>query len=81
MTTTIQKWGNSQGIRIPKIILDTVKWNENEEINLLVEDDKIIIEKVKDEKRKNIKELFKDFEGEYESIEMDWGDPKGEEIW
>lgn len=81
MTTTIQKWGNSQGIRIPKIILDTVKWNENEEINLLVEDDKIIIEKVKDEKKKNIKELFKDFEGEYESIEMDWGDPKGEEIW
>ena len=24
MTTTIQKWGNSQGIRIPKILLDTV---------------------------------------------------------
>ena len=28
MTTTIQKWENSQGIRIPKTILDTVKWTE-----------------------------------------------------
>ena len=81
MTTTIQKWGNSQGIRIPKILLDTVNWKENEEIVILVEDDKIIIEKAENAKRKNIKELFEGFEGKYEPIEMDWGSPKGEEIW
>ena len=57
MTTTIQKWGNSQGIRIPKTILDTVKWTENEKIILVVENEKIIMEKAK-KKRKNIKELF-----------------------
>ena len=54
MTTTIQKWGNSQGIRIPKTILDTVKWTENEKIILVVENEKIIMEKAK-KKRKNIK--------------------------
>ena len=32
MTTTIQKWGNSQGIRIPKILLDSVQWTENEQM-------------------------------------------------
>ena len=32
MKTTIQKWGNSQGVRIPKAILDTVEWKENEKI-------------------------------------------------
>ena len=69
MTTTIQKWGNSQGIRIPKILLDTVEWGENEQIIILVDN------------RKNIKELFEDFEGKYEPIEMDWGEPVGEEIW
>ena len=37
MTTTIQKWGNSQGIRIPKILLDTVEWGENEQIIILVD--------------------------------------------
>ena len=81
MTTTIQKWGNSQGIRIAKILLDTVNWKENEKIVILVEDDKIIIEKAENAKRKNIKELFEGFEGKYEPIEMDWGSPKGEEIW
>ena len=32
MTTTIQKWGNSQGIRIPTSILDSVGWTKNEQI-------------------------------------------------
>ena len=80
MTTTIQKWGNSQGIRIPKTILDAVKWTENEKIILVVENEKIIMEKAK-KKRKNIKELFADYEGEYEPIEIEWGEAKGEEIW
>ena len=80
MTTTIQKWGNSQGIRIPKTILDTVKWTENEKIILVVENEKIIMEKAK-KKGKNIKELFADYEGEYEPIEIEWGEAKGEEIW
>ena len=78
--TTIQKWGNSQGIRIPKIILDMVNWSGNEKIELEVDDGKIIIEKAK-EKRKNIKELFENYEGEYEPIDIDWGEPEGEEIW
>lgn len=81
MTTTIQKWGNSHGVRIPKILLDTVNWNENEQIVILVEDNKIIMEKAKKQKRKNIKELFADFKGEYEPIEVDWGNPEGKEIW
>ena len=60
MTTTIQKWGNSQGIRIPKIILDTVNWSEGEQIMIVVDNGKLIIEKAKN-KRKNIKELFADY--------------------
>lgn len=79
MTTTIQKWGNSQGIRIPKVILDTVKWNENEEIIILVENEKLIIEKANN--RKNIKELFKDYKGKYEPVDIDWGETVGDEIW
>ena len=37
MTVTIQKWGNSQGIRIPKYILDELTWSENETVDLTVE--------------------------------------------
>lgn len=81
MTTTIQKWGNSQGVRIPKAILDTVNWAEDEQIVILVQDNKLVIEKAKEKKRKNIKELFANYNEEYEPIEIDWGEPKGEEIW
>ena len=80
-TTTIQKWGNSQGVRIPKIILDIVNWSENEQIAINVEDGKLIMEKIKEPKRKNIKELFKNYKGDYEPIEIDWGETKGEGIW
>ncbi len=80
MTTTIQKWGNSQGVRIPKTILDTVNWSENEQILIVVDNGKLIMEKAKG-KRKNIKELFADYKGEYEQAEIDWGNSEGKEIW
>ena len=57
MTTSIQKWGNSQGVRIPKMLLDAVKWSENEEVTITVYDGKLIIEKAKKE-RESIMELF-----------------------
>ena len=81
MTTTIQKWGNSQGVRIPKILLDSINWSENEEVSINIEEDKLVIEKAKTQNRKNIKELFESYKGDYEPIEIDWGEPKGEEIW
>ena len=30
---------------------------------------------------KSIEELFKDYNGNYETSEIDWGEPKGNEIW
>lgn len=79
MTTSIQKWGNSQGVRIPKFLLEAVQWRENERLVMSAEKDKIII--MKAEKRKNIKELFADYQEDYKSVEIDWGEPAGEEVW
>ena len=41
-------------------------------------DDKVI---EKETKRKNIKELFADYEGEHTPTEIDWGEPVGNEVW
>ena len=79
MTTTIQKWGNSQGIRLPKIILDTVHWNDNEELTLIVKDNEVVIRKANE--RKSLKDLFEGFDGEYVHEEIDWGEPVGKEVW
>ena len=78
-TTTIQKWGNSHGIRIPKFLLDTMKWQDNEELVLCTDNNRIIIEKA--QPRKNIIALFADFDGGYTPSDVDWGAPEGEEIW
>lgn len=79
MVTSIQKWGNSQGIRIPKAMLDSLKWSPNTEITLTAEEDKIIIRK--SNSRKTIKELFEGYDGNYEPTQIDWGEPVGNEIW
>lgn len=80
MTTSIQKWGNSQGVRIPKMLLDAVKWSENEKVTITVYDGKLIIEKAKKEKE-SIMELFENYEEEYTPEEVDWGKPDGKEVW
>ena len=79
MTTKLQKWGNSQGIRIPKVILNEVKWDKNENIIIRVDNGKLIIEKAN--KKRNIKEIFEGYEEDYIPEEIDWGKKEGNEIW
>lgn len=79
MTTTIRKWGNSQGIRIPRFLLDTLDWAENEKIVIQTDDGRLILTKAKG--RKNIEELFEGFHSSYEPCEIDWGTPEGNELW
>lgn len=83
MITTIVKWGNSQGIRLPKVLLENVNMAENDVVEVLSENDTIIIKKSKKEPKKyqSIQELFAEYNGEYQPIEMNWGEPQGEEIW
>lgn len=79
MTTTIQKWGNSQGVRIPKFILEQLNLNADSDVSITVEDDSIIIRKAK--KHVTLAERFADYTGETSCGEYDWGEPKGEEVW
>ena len=80
MMTSIQKWGNSQGLRIPKILLESLKWAENEQIEMILGDGEITLRPVK-AKRRSIQELFADYQGDYQPSEIDWGEPEGDEVW
>lgn len=81
MTTTIQKWGNSQGIRLPKHLLDSLKWTDNEKIVIKAQDNRIVIEQAEQNKRPTIAELFEGYNGNYTPEEIDWGEPAGREVW
>lgn len=80
------KWGNSQGIRIPRALSDMLDIHINDKVEISVHDQAICIKKVT--KYKNLRERLEAFyEKPLESIfvedceELDWGDPEGKEIW
>lgn len=77
----ISKWGNGQGIRIPKNVLELLKWKKDDELEMIIEKGNLKIQKVEKEKRKTIKELFANYDESYEKQEIDWGEPQGKEIW
>lgn len=81
MEAIIQRWGNSQGIRIPKVILDDADLKPNESVELTVEKNCIIIKKSTKKRHITLAERLKDFNGEFEFKEADWGKSEGNEIW
>jgi antitoxin MazE len=89
MTTTITKWGNSKGIRLPKAILESLGLKENDTVELSVIDNVIMIKKPYKHKalKQRVEEFYgKDFEtaleeNPYEFDEIPWSGPVGDEAW
>ncbi len=81
MQATIQKWGNSQGIRIPKAFLDALGMRENDLVELSRVDNDIVIRKIPQNKGLSLDDIFKDYDGESKAEEFDWGSPFGKEAW
>lgn len=81
MRATIQKWGNSQGIRIPKAFLEALGMRENDLVELSRVDNNILISKVKKEQELTLEDIFQDYDGAYKAEKFDWGSPSGKEVW
>jgi len=82
MQTSIVKWGNSQGIRLPKMLLNSVNLSDNDTVEVIVENNMLIIKKSEDKKtHKTIQERFENFNGDYTFEEWDTGEPVGGEVF
>ena len=88
MYATIQKWGNSLGLRIPKPLLDALGIHENDRVELLSDHDSITIRKVSAPAHKTLEERLTAFYGKpieeiptVENEEVDWGHGEGAEAW
>ena len=81
--TTIQKWGNSQGVRLPKAVLDVLSLRENDAVEMVAENNEIIIRKATHKRRakKSLEERFAGYTGDYQCEECDTGKPVGIEVW
>lgn len=81
MRTTIRKIGNSSGIIINKVMLDALRIEEKDELELSIQEGKIIISKAK-EPRKNWKEQFLNAgSANDESLEMDFQNEFDDKEW
>ncbi|MDE7424886.1 MAG: AbrB/MazE/SpoVT family DNA-binding domain-containing protein [Lachnospiraceae bacterium] len=81
MQTTIQKWRNSQMIRISKAFLETACMAENNSVELERMNDSIIIKKVEHFSKVTLEGIFAGYEGDYKTENFDWGKPVGKEEW
>ena len=81
MTSTIKRWGNSAAVRIPRHVLDKANLKEGTDVEIILEKEgEITLRAIR--KRKSIQELFADYdEVFYQTEEIDWGKPQGEEVW
>lgn len=80
MEIRIQKWGNSDGIRIPSSILKSLNIKTNDILNIEQEDDKIIIS-VPKKKKISLEDRFKKYHGKNLAKEFSWDENVGREIW
>ena len=81
MTTThIRKWGNSLGIRLPQSLLAQLNLQENGEVEISVEDGRLLVLPVK-KPAQTLDELLARITPENRHGEVAFGKPAGKEEW
>ena len=82
MVTKIQKWGNSQGLRLGKQVLEDARIAVGDSVDVAARDGVIVIAPVKRIRGKlSLRDLVSRIPKDYKTREIDWGRPRGREVW
>jgi antitoxin MazE len=76
MVVTLQKWGNSIGVRLPRPMLEQVGLQEGSQVEVLAEGDHLVIRR----KRLKLADLLAQCKPENRPDPIDFGPPAGREI-
>ena len=80
MQVQVKPWGNSQGIRISRELLQEANVGINDILDVKVSNGKITL--VKSFRHKSLEERAAEFGGKLNlDGEYDWGKPMGREVW
>ncbi|MDY4694428.1 MAG: AbrB/MazE/SpoVT family DNA-binding domain-containing protein [Blautia sp.] len=80
MVAQVKSWGNSQGIRLSKELLESVGIRLNDVLNIEVRNNEIILSKAN--RHRTLEERAEEFDGKMEPYgEFEWGEPVGMEQW
>ena len=79
-TVTLSKWGNGQGILIPKRFREQLGLEAGDQVAISVSDKRIIIERPEEEH--TFEARMRNWDGKGEPArDFDWGSPVGKEVW
>ncbi len=82
MITKVQKWGNSQGLRLSKQLLSDAEISVGDAVEVAVRDGTIVVAPVRRVRgRHDLRQLVRRIPKDYETEEVDWGRPVGREVW
>lgn len=82
MVTKIQKWGNSQGLRVSREVLEQVHAAIGDAVEVSVKKGAILIQPIKRLRGKyNLRQLIAQMPKNYKPGGEEWGKPAGKEIW
>jgi antitoxin MazE len=78
MVTKVQRWGNSQGLRLSKELLEAANITIGDDVKVIAKAGKIVIEKPK---KFDLEEMLSRMPENYEVEEISFGKPVGKEVW
>ena len=82
MVTKIQKWGNSQGLRISRRLLESASLSVGDEVDVDVRDGAIVVAPVRQVRGKlKLDDLVRQIPKDYKPTGEEWDGPVGKEVW
>jgi antitoxin MazE len=82
MITKIQKWGNSQGLRLSKELLADVHLAVGDPVSVTVQEGSLVVTPARRVRGgHNLEELVAGVPKDHPPGELDWGPPQGHEVW
>jgi antitoxin MazE len=80
LVARVQRWGNSQGVRLPKSVLDLAGIEVGDDVEINVSDRQIVVTRVARPKY-DLAELVAGIPKGHKATEVDFGPPVGKETW
>jgi antitoxin MazE len=82
MVTRVQKWGNSQGLRLSKELLSDARIDVGDVVDVAVQEGSIVVTPIRRVRGAlDLEQLVTAIPVDYKPGEADWGSPAGGEVW
>jgi len=82
MITRVQKWGNSQGLRLSKSLLSDAAIDVGDMVDVAVHQGALIVTPMRRVRGgHDLRDLVRRMPKGYKPRELEWGAPVGNEVW